>query len=93
MPPQASRRRKCDLPVPFPPNTATRSPYHSSVSKGLVKPVNSRFSAITARLAVRPPASRIRTFCRNGTASGGPASSKRRSRVSAACRRLAISEL
>ena len=30
MPPRASSRRKCDLPVPFAPRTATRSPYQIS---------------------------------------------------------------
>lgn len=39
---------------------------------------------MTARLAVRPPVSRIRTFCLSGSASGGPASSNLASRVLAA---------
>ena len=80
----ASSRRKCDLPEPFEPSTATRSPYQTSRSNGFISPVSSRCSQMTARLPVRPPRSRMRTFCSRGASSGGPASSNLRSLVSAA---------
>ena len=41
VPPPASRRRKCDLPEPFEPSTATRSPNQTSRSKGFMSPVSS----------------------------------------------------
>ena len=89
----ASSRRKCDLPEPLEPSTATRSPYQTSRSNGCISPVSSSCSQITARLPVRPPRSRIRTFCSRGASSGGPASSNLRSRVSAACSREAMASL
>ena len=52
---------KCDLPEPFDPSTATRSPNHSSVLNGRMRPVSSRSSHTTARFAVRPPTSRTLT--------------------------------
>ena len=85
------------MPEPLLPSTPTRSPNQISVSNGCISwPPSTRSSsrvATTARLAVRPPVSRMDTFWRNGTASGGPASSNLRSRVSAACRREAIPSL
>src|SRR6516225_4770960 len=60
---------------------------------GPVRPVSSRFSQMMARFPVRPPRSLIRTFCSLGASSGGPASSNRFSRVSAACSREAIASL
>ena len=71
VPPRASSRRKCDLPVPLAPSTATRSPNHTSRSNGNVSPSSSSCSQITARLPVRPPRSRIRTFWSRGDSSGG----------------------
>ncbi len=85
--------RKNDFPEPLEPSTATRSPYQTSRSKGCISPVSSRFSQITARLPVRPPRSRMRMSWSLGASSGGPASSNRRSRVSAAWRREAMAEL
>ena len=84
LPPAASSRRKCDLPEPFEPSTATRSPYQTSRSNGCISPVSSSRSQTTARLPVRPPLSRILTFCSRGCSVGGPASSNLRSRVCAA---------
>ena len=49
------------------PHTATRSPYQTSRSKGRMRSVSSRCSAMTARLAVRPPESRIRSRFAQGT--------------------------
>ena len=83
-PPAASSRRKCDLPDPLEPSTATRSPNHSSASNGCIRPVSPRPSATTTRLPVRPPRSRMVTFCSRGRSCGGPASSNLRSRVWAA---------
>ena len=72
------------MPEPLDPSTATRSPNQISVLNGFISPVSSRSATITARLAVRPPLSRIDTRCSSGTASGGPASSNLASRVLAA---------
>src|SRR3954452_15989970 len=58
LPPAARSRRKCDLPEPLGPSTATRSPYQISTSNGAVRSVSSSASQTTARLPVRPPASR-----------------------------------
>ena len=55
VPPAASSRRKCDLPEPLEPSTATRSPYQTSRSNGFISPVSSSCSQTTARLPVRPP--------------------------------------
>ena len=41
LPPAASSRRKCDLPEPLEPSTATRSPYQTSRSNGFISPVSS----------------------------------------------------
>src|SRR4029077_1806429 len=83
-PPAASNRRKCDLPEPLLPSTATRSPYQTSRSNGFISPDSSRSVQTPARLPVRPPLSRIATFCSRGCSVGGPASSNFRSRVWAA---------
>ena len=72
------------MPEPLEPSTATRSPNQISVLNGFIRPVSSSSSTTTARLAVRPPLSRIDTFCSSGTACGGPASSNLASRVFAA---------
>ena len=72
------------MPDPLEPSTATRSPNQISVLNGFISPVSSTSSTTTARLPVRPPPSRIETFCSSGTASGGPASSNFASRVWAA---------
>jgi len=72
------------LPEPLAPSSATRSPNHTSWSNGWVSPVIASCSSTTARLPVRPPVSRMLTFCSRGTSCGGPASSNMRSRVSAA---------
>ena len=93
VPPPASRRRKCDLPEPFDPSTATRSPYQTSRSNGFMSPVSSRPSHTTERLPVRAPRSRIETACAGGRSSGGPASSNLRSRVTAAWYRDAMPSL
>jgi hypothetical protein len=66
------------------PRTPTRSPNQISVLNGFISPVSSSFEATTARFAVRPPRSRIDTFCSIGRASGGPASRNFASRVWAA---------
>ena len=79
-----SSRRKCDLPEPLEPNTATRSPYQISASNGRISPDSSSASQITARLPVRPPRSRILMFWSRGANSGGPASSNLASRVTEA---------
>ncbi len=84
LPPAASSRRKCDLPEPLEPSTATRSPYQTSRSKGFISPVSSRSVATMARLAVRPPARRIFTCWSIGVSCGGPACSNFASRVWAA---------
>src|SRR5690606_27616768 len=84
LPPAASRRRKCDLPEPFEPSTATRSPKNTSTSNGFMSPVSSSRSHVTARLAVRSPVSRTVTFWSRATTSGRPASSNLRRRVRAA---------
>ncbi|CPU64643.1 Uncharacterised protein [Mycobacteroides abscessus] len=89
LPPAARRRRKWDLPEPFEPSTATRSPKNTSTSNGFMSPVSSSRSHVTARLAVRPPASRTVTFWSRATTSGRPASSNLRRRVRAAWYRLA----
>ncbi len=72
------------MPEPLEPSTATRSPYQTSRSNGFIRPTISRSSQTTARLPVRPPFSRIFTYCSRGWAIGGPASSNFRSRVWAA---------
>jgi hypothetical protein len=72
------------LPEPFDPRTASRSPYQISRSNGFIRPVSSKPSQITARLPVRPPDSRIRTFWTSGCSSGGPFSSNILSLVTAA---------
>ncbi len=89
----ASSRRNVVFPDPFAPSTATRSPYHTSAENAEVFPVSASSEQITARLPVRPPRSRIRTFWSRGASSGGPASSKRVSRVTAAWSRDAMSAL
>ena len=81
------------MPEPFEPSTATRSPKNTSRSNGRISPVSSSCSQVTARRPVRPPRSRILIFCSFGRSSGGPAFSNRSSRVTAACSRLAMSEL
>ena len=85
LPPAASSRRKCDLPEPFEPSTATRSPYQTSRSNGRISPVSSSCSQTTARLPVRPPLQPHRDLLlARLIACGGPASSNLRSRVWAA---------
>ena len=81
------------MPEPFEPSTATRSPKNTSRSNGLISPVSSSCSQVTARSPVRPPRRRMVIFCSFGRSSGGPAFSNRSSRVTAACSRLAMSEL
>ena len=71
VPPAASSRRKCDLPDPLEPSTATRSPYQTSRSNGFISPVSSSPSQTTARLPVRPPRSRIVTSCSAGSPAAG----------------------
>ena len=56
VPPRASSRRKCDLPVPLAPSTATRSPYQISRSNGKVRPSSSSCSQIDRALAGPPAA-------------------------------------
>ena len=51
LPPAASSRRKCDLPEPLEPRTATRSPYQTSRSNGFIRPVSSRLLADHGALA------------------------------------------
>ena len=69
------------MPAPFAPRTPTRSPYQTSMSNGFISPVSSSCSAMTARTPVRPPRSRIATFCSGGRSGGGPAASNFASRV------------
>ena len=81
------------MPEPLEPRTATRSPYQTSRSNGLISPLSSRSSQTTARLPVRPPLSRIVTCCSRGCSVGGPFSSNLRSRVWAALYWLAMPSL
>ena len=77
----ASSRRKCDLPEPLEPSTATRSPKNTSRSNGFISPVSSSPTQVSARTPVRPPRSRIATCCSTGRSGGGPAASNLASRV------------
>ena len=51
VPPRASSRRKCDLPDPLEPSTATRSPNQTSRSNGRIRPVSSSCSQTSGPLA------------------------------------------
>ena len=71
----ASRCRKCDLPAPFAPSTASRSPKKISVENGRINPLSSSCSHTIARTPVRPPRSRIATRSSTGASGGGPSAS------------------
>src|SRR4029079_11517347 len=91
--PPASNRKKCDLPVPFGPSTATRSPFHTSRSNGSVSPESSSCVHSTTRLPERPPRKRIDTVRSFGGSGGGPACTQRSQRDSAAFACLALPSL
>ena len=57
---------KVDLPLPFAPSTATRSPYQISVSNGFVVPFTASRSTMTARRPVRAPLSLTLMCCSRG---------------------------
>ena len=74
--PPASSRRKCDLPEPLLPSTATRSPYKTSRSNGCISPVSSSPVADDRALAGPPAGQPHPDVLRLGRApAAGPASS------------------
>ena len=87
LPPAASSRRKCDLPEPLLPEHADPLAEPDLGVERLHQPgqLDAQLEPVDhGALGGAAAESRIVTFWRIGTASGGPASSNLRSRVSAA---------